>query len=376
MQKISLSKPYISQKAIKRVVDVLESSWLTQGPVVADFENEFKQYIGTTNALAVNSATSGLHIALLSLGIGTGDEVIVPAFSWVATANAVELCGAKPVFVDIDLDTLNANPEQILLKVTDKTKAIILVHLFGKAFDVQALKDKLPDHVAVVEDAACAAGAKINGKYCGSIGDIGVFSFHPRKSITTGEGGMVVTNNSKLYHHMSMLRNHGQDTEYREDTPAYMFDCPLVGLNYRMTDFQAALGIEQLYEIDDLIRYRDTLANRYLERLNHVANVKLPSKGKIGNHSWQSFVVLLDNVAFRDNIMQDLKNNGIETRPGTHAIHCLKYYRDRYDFKSEDYPNVYKAFRSSISLPLHNHMTIDDVDYVSQKLTEVLSAYK
>lgn len=373
MRIIKLSKPCVNQDAINKVFGVLESGWLTQGPLVAEFEQNFKSYVGSQQALAVNSATSGLHIALLSCGIGAGDEVIVPAFTWVATANVVELCNAKPVFVDIDLNTLNTTTEAILAKVTPKTKAVIVVHLFGKPFDVAALRTKLPSNIRIIEDAACAAGATVNGQQCGTMGDIGVYSFHPRKSITTGEGGMVVTDNADLAHQMSMLRNHGQDTSYRENRPDFMYDCPVVGFNYRMTDIQAALGIEQLKEINDFIAYRSSLVQEYAKHLAGFKKITLPVELSMEKHSWQSYVIVTD-TALRNIIMEQLHAYGIETRPGTHAVHVLKYYKDKYQLKETDLPFAYQALSSTIALPLHSNMQVDDVAYVSEKLIEVINA--
>lgn len=373
MRVVKLSKPHITQEAIKSVVAVLESGWLIQGPKVTIFEQNFKEYVGSSYALAVNSATSGLHIALLSLGVGAGDEVIVPSFTWVATANVVEQCGARPIFVDIDLETFNANSDQIVAKISSKTKAVIIVHLFGKPFDVKELKLKLPK-IPIIEDAACAAGSKVNDQYSGAMSDIGVYSFHPRKSITTGEGGMVVTNDAKLYNMMNMLRNHGQDVLHKEPTPSFMFDCPVVGFNYRMTDFQAALGLEQFKELAKLINDRDLLASCYAKNLSKISGIKLPTQENMEQHSWQSYVILILDPLLRDEIMSRLAQFGIETRPGTHAVHVLKYYRDRYELKPEDFPCAYQAFKSSIALPLHNQMTLEDVDYVSEKLIEVIHA--
>lgn len=372
MRTIKLSKPYINKNTMNMVLNVIESGWLTQGPLVAEFENNFKNYIGSKHALAINSATSGLHIALLSLGVKPGDEIIVPSFTWVATANVVELCGAKPVFADISLDTFNATIESILERISTRTKVVIVVHLFGKPFDTATLKAKLPSNIRIVEDAACAFGAQINNVKCGSVGDMGVYSFHPRKSITTGEGGMVVTNNPELAHTMNMLRNHGQDTRYKSSSPHFMFECPIVGFNYRMTDIQAALGLGQLQEIDGLIKERENLARRYASNLsNYVQQVTLPMQLFNECHSWQSYVILIASLELRNSIMQKLSEYGIETRIGTHAVHTLKYYREKYLFKNLDIPFSYQAMQATISLPLHNHMNMDDIDYVSEKLIEV-----
>lgn len=374
MRKINLSKPYIADQAIDAVVSVIKSGWLTQGKKVAELEDLIKNSIGTQYALAMNSATSGLHVALLSLGVGAGDEVIVPSFTWVATANVVELCGARPVFVDINAETFNADLEQVASKITDKTKAIIIVHLFGKPFDILKLKSKLKRDISIIEDAACALGASVNGAACGTIGEIGVFSFHPRKSITTGEGGMVVTNKPSLYAYMNMLRNHGQDCTVKNASPSFMFDCPIVGFNFRMTDLQAVLGIPQFLQLNEIISYRKKLVEAYKEKLSDCKFIVLPFEERNESHTWQAYVISIVCQEKRDEIMKGLSIAGIETRPGTHAVHMLSYYKTKYQLSPEDFPNAYNSFNSTISLPLHNHMTKEDVEYISEKLIEVINA--
>lgn len=372
MRKINLSKPYIEDQALDSVVSVIKSGWLTQGRKVEEFETAIKNKLNVKYALAVNSATSGLQAALLALGIAEGDEVIVPSFTWVATANVVELCGGIPIFVDIDLETFNALADQVIHKVTHKTKAIIVVHLFGKPFDVLNLKAKLLRNIPIIEDTACALGASINGGKCGTVGDIGVFSFHPRKSITTGEGGVIITNNEHVYQHMSMLRNHGQDcTLVNNNAPWHMFDCPVVGFNFRMTDFQAALGIPQLVQLDQIIEYRKKLVSLYKNKLSQCSLIRLPSEKENEKHAWQSYVVQVPSE-IRNTMMSQLASIGVETRPGTHAVHMLSYYKNKYGFISEDFPNTHSAFLCSISLPLHNHMTTDDVEYVSDNLLRIV----
>ncbi len=372
MRKINLSKPYIEDQALDSVVSVIKSGWLTQGEKVEEFETAIKNKLNVKYALAVNSATSALQAALLALGIAEGDEVIVPSFTWVATANVVELCGGIPIFVDIDLETFNALADQVIHKVTHKTKAIIVVHLFGKPFDVLNLKAKLLRNIPIIEDAACALGASINGEKCGAVGDIGVFSFHPRKSITTGEGGVIVTNNEHVYKHMSMLRNHGQDcTPVNNNAPWHMFYCPIVGFNFRMTDFQAALGIPQLVELDEIIEYRKKLVSLYQHKLSQCTLIGLPNEKENEKHAWQSYVVQVP-LEIRNTVMSRLASLGVETRPGTHAVHMLSFYKNKYGFVSEDFPNTHNAFLCSISLPLHNHMTTDDVAYVSDNLLRIV----
>lgn len=376
-KKISLSKPLIEEADIISVTEVLKSGWLTQGPKVAKFEHNFAEYLGSKYAVAVNSATSGLHLSLLAVGVGCGDEVIVPAYSWVSTANVVELCGATTVFVDIDLSSFNANINAILEKITSRTKAIIPVHLFGKPFDVRKLQTRLSLPIAIIEDAACAAGGKIKGEFCGAIGDIGVFSFHPRKSVTTGEGGMVVTDSRDIYRKLVMLRNHGQNTFEIENHPGFMADCPIVGYNYRMTDIQAALGISQLEKLDRLIHQRNELAAVYHSQLRSLETVSLPSQRNDEACAWQAYVIMITtdmDSPQRDDIMVRLKEHGVETRPGTHAIPLLSFYKAKYSIKPNDFPNTVEAFQRSIALPLHNHMIENDCKHVCECLRKTLNA--
>lgn len=369
-----LSKPHIDDADIQAVVDVLKSGWLTQGPQVKGLEDEFKSYTGAKYALALNSATSGLHIALMALDIGPGDEVIVPAFSWVATANAVELCGGTTVFADIDPSSFNTTIENILEKITPKTKAIIPVHLFGKAFDVAGLKAKLPRPIAIIEDAACAAGTELNGTKCGVMGDIAVFSFHPRKSVTTGEGGINTTNNEDLYKRMAMLRNHGQNSFETQDHPAFMADCPVVGLNYRMTDIQAALGRTQLRKLDTLIEERRKLSNIYKRELGQSNMIRIPVEGSNERHTWQSYIILVNDSIDRNALMITLKEKGVETRPGTHAIHTLSHFAKKYKIKPEKFPNTLTCYKQSIALPLYPGMTEQDCISISTIVKEALHA--
>lgn len=369
-----LSKPDIDDNDIQAVIDVLKSGWLAQGPQVKGFEEEFRDYCKAPYSLAVNSATSGLHIALMALGVGPGDEVIVPAFSWVATANAVELCGGTTVFVDVDARTFNTTIEAICEKITPRTKAIIPVHLFGKPFDVKGLKRALPRFIPIIEDAACAAGARINNDVCGTLGEIAVFSFHPRKSITTGEGGMILTADQNLYQHMAMLRNHGQNSFKTEPHPAFMADCPIVGLNYRMTDIQGALGRTQLKKLDRLIDARKALTQVYKEELSNLSAIQIPAEEDHERHSWQSYTILVEEGRDRNQLMADLLTRGIETRPGTHAIHALSYFAHKYSIKPDDFPGTLTAHKQSIALPLFNDMSAQNCQDISNILKDALNA--
>ena len=375
MQAVSLSKPSITDQAIREVVEVLQSGWLTQGKKVIEFEDILKKHIGAAHALAVSSATSGLYMALLSLGVGIGDEVIVPSFTWVASANIIEQCGATPVFVDSRLDDFNADLAHLLSRVTEKTKAILVVHVFGQPFDVPALKLSVPDNIFIIEDAACALGASMNGHYCGTMGHMGVFSFHPRKSITTGEGGMVVTNHIPLAEHVSMLRNHGQKEDHRSYKPYHLLDCPIVGFNYRMTDFQAALGLVQMKELSALIEERQQLANNYTKELQSIEWLRPQTiSAKTTQHAWQAYVCYVDPEKApmsRNDIMEVLQKKGIETRPGTHAVHMLSFYKEKYKIQEDDLPGAKACYQNTMAIPFYNQMKKEDMSYVTEVLKNI-----
>src|SRR5215467_5056000 len=246
-RQIQIATPSLGEEEWQALREPIESGWLTQGPKVAAFESAFAARHNVKHAIAVTSATTGLHLALAALGIGPGDEVIVPAFTWVATANVVLYCGATPVFADVDRVTFNIDPKDLVRRVTPRTKVVIPVHLFGLCADMEAIRVVLPSDIRIIEDAACAAGASWKGKSAGTLGDLGVFSFHPRKSITTGEGGMVTTNDDRLAERVKMLRNHGasvsEEERHRGPRPYLLPEFDLLGFNYRMTDLQGAVGL-------------------------------------------------------------------------------------------------------------------------------------
>jgi len=305
------------------------------------------------------------------LGIGPGDEVIIPAFTWIATANVVLYCGATPVFADVNPVTFSIDPEDVARRVTERTKAVILVHLFGLCVDVDTLCSLLPSHVRIVEDAACAAGARYKERYAGGLGDVAAFSFHPRKSITTGEGGMVTTNDPALAEHMSRLRNHGaslsEEQRHHGPRPYLLPEFNLLGFNYRMTDLQAAVGLVQLNKLDTFINERSQWAAFYREQLSDIEWLKLPYEPVHGRHAWQAFVTYVDPVTAplpRNEIMERLQQRGVSTRPGTHALHMLGYYRDKYNLRTDDYPGARDCDSNSMAIPLHNRMTAEDYHYV------------
>lgn len=374
---IQISLPVTGEEEWQAVKEPLMSGWLTSGPKVREFEQLFAERHQVKHALAVTSATTALHLALVALGVGPGDEVIVPAFTWVSTANVVLHQGAKVVFCDIDVNTFNIDPAQLKSKITPKTKAIIAVHLFGYCADMDALKAIAGD-IPIVEDAACAAGAAYKGVPAGALGTFGCFSFHPRKSVTTGEGGMITTNDDKLGELAGILRNHGasisEEQRHLGNKPYILPDFNLLGYNYRMTDLQGAVGVVQIKKLDTFIDERAKWAAYYSDQLSQIDWLKTPKEEKGYKHGWQSYVTLVDESKApmsRNDLMEYLQEKGISTRPGTHAVTMLDFYVDKYDIKPMDFPNAYKANEYSMSIPLHNRMSEEDFVYVVEILKEI-----
>ena len=367
---IPISLPVTGQEEWEALKEPLMSGWLTSGPKVREFEQLFAERHGVKHALAVTSATTALHLALVALDIKEGDEVIVPAFTWVSTANVVLYCGAKVVFVDIDPFTFNIDAEDLSKRITSKTKAIIPVHLFGLCADMDKIKE-IVGNIPLIEDGACAAGASYKGTPAGGLGTIGCFSFHPRKSVTTGEGGMITTNDDELAEIMGMLRNHGasisEEQRHHGAKPYMLPDFNALGYNYRMTDLQGAVGVVQIKKLDQFINEREKWANFYTKELDSIPWLRTPKHGADYKHGWQSFVTFVDeskSPASRNEIMELLQQQGISTRPGTHAVHMLNFYKEKFNIQPSDYPGSQAANDYSMSIPLHNRMVAEDFDYV------------
>ena len=377
-RQIQISQPSTGEEELEALREPLETGWLTHGPKVSAFEKAFAARHAVPHAMAVTSATAGLHLALVALGIGPGDEVIVPAFTWVSTANVVIYCGATPVLVDVERSTFNIDIEDVARKLSPRTKAVIAVHLFGLCVDIPRLRAVLPPVVAIVEDAACAAGGDHDGIPAGALGDLGVFSFHPRKSITTGEGGMVTTRDAAIAERVRVLRNHGASVSEQErhhgPQPYLLAAFDVLGFNYRMTDLQGAVGLVQLAKLDRFIDERAKWAKWYYEQLRDLNWLRLPVEPSTGRHAWQSFVTYIDPARAqrpRNEIMAGLHERGISTRPGTHAVHMLSVYRDRFGYDAADFPVARDCDRDTMAIPLHNRMNEDDYKYVVDALHEI-----
>jgi perosamine synthetase len=366
---IQIATPSIGEEEWQACRGPLLSGWLTQGPRVAAFERGFAERHRVEHALATTSCTTALHLALAAMGIAAGDEVIVPAFTWVATANVVRYCGATPVFVDVDPRTYNIDPNGIEAALTSRTRAIIPVHLFGLCADVDAVREAVGPHVRILEDAACAAGGAYHGRPAGGLGHAAAFSFHPRKSITTGEGGMITTDDPELAERAVTLRNHGaslsEEDRHRGPRPFLLPDFDEVGFNYRMTDLQAAVGLVQLGKLDRFVDERRRWAAWYAERIESIEWLAAPLVPAGYDHAWQSFVTVVgdDAPAPRNELMLRLQERGISTRPGTHAVTELGAYR-----ADGRFPVAAALQERTMALPLHNRMDADDYRYVVNEL--------
>ena len=367
---IQISLPATGEDEWQAAREPLMSGWLTQGPRVAAFETAFASRHEAKHALATTSCTTALHLILAAMDIGPGDEVIVPAFTWVATANVVLYCGAKPVLVDVDRLSFNIDPAEVAAAVTPRTRAIIAVHLFGLCADMDAIRAAAPG-IPIIEDAACAAGSAYRGSPAGTLGLAGAFSFHPRKSVTTGEGGMLTTDDDALAERANILRNHGasvsEEVRHAGPKPYLLAEFNLLGFNYRMTDLQGAVGVVQLSKLDRFIDERARWAAYYQQELGDLAWLRQPAVPDGSRHGWQSYVCYVDPARSplpRNEIMERLQQAGISTRPGTHAVHMLGLYRDRFDYSTDDFPGARDCDRNTMAIPLHNRMDAEDYAYV------------
>ena len=374
---IRLMIPSIEEDDLQSVREVLTSGNLVMGPIVTAFEKAVAEYVGTKYAVAVSSGTAALHLALLTQNVKPRDTVVVTSYSFIATANVIELCGAQPVFVDILPDTFNIDPDSLkktlkrLMANKDtahRVKAILPVHTFGQMADMAAILELAQRYsLPVVEDAACALGATLQGRQAGTWGVAGCFSFHPRKAITTGEGGIITINDSALARRLRVLRNHGQDPD--ASWPEFI----MPGYNYRMTEFQAAMGITQMKKLNRIVAARRRLASNY-DLLLEGTPFQVPVVAAGNQPVYQSYVVLLpeEAIARRDHIIMGLKDQGIETSIGTWHMPMTTYFRTRYRFKAGDFPVADEVFARSLTLPMYEQLSEHEQEQVVQHLANAI----
>ncbi len=368
---IHLSVPSITDKECAAVERVLRSGQLVHGEECELFERELAEYIGCKDVVVVSSGTAALHLALLALGVGRGDAVLVPDFTFPATINVVEMVGARPILVDVDLFSYNIVPDNIRRAIAEwhgpeTIRAIIPVHEFGCPADLTEIMQIAKEYnLLVVEDAACGLGTTHNGQKVGAFGQAGCFSFHPRKAITTGEGGAIATNDTYLSAKLRVWRNHGIQ---RNDNG---MDFILPGFNYRMTNIQAALGRVQLLNFDNWLIDRSKLGKKYLHNLDR-DKVHLPEE--VNGHAWQTFMIRLADSCDRDRIIAILRERGIETNIGANALHMLSYYDQKYrvDCEKAGNNNSERLYKFGLALPLYQGLDIEMVDYVSRNILDIL----
>lgn len=355
---IPIAKPIIGEEEIEEVVSVLKSGIIAQGPRVAEFEKKFAEYVGVKYAVAVSSGTTALHLAMLAAGVGEGDEVITTPFSFAATGNCILYVGARPVFIDIDPKTYNLDPKQIENAITDKTKAILPVHLYGQPADMDEINRIADEHdMVIIEDAAQAHGALYKGKMVGSLGDMACFSFYPTKNMTTSEGGIVTTDNKKMADKIRMLRAHGEQERYSH---------VVLGYNFRMTDISAAIGLAQLKKLDNFNDKRIENAEYLTEQIKEIRGIEAPLVAKGVKHVFHQYTIRVSDNK-RDKFMKVLNENEIET--GIHypiPIYAQKLYQEL--GYSVNCPEAEKAAKEVLSIPVHPSLSVEDVE----KLVNIL----
>ncbi|MFN2471690.1 MAG: DegT/DnrJ/EryC1/StrS family aminotransferase [Gaiellaceae bacterium] len=382
---IPITRPLIGKEELLAVRRALESGWVVQGPCVREFEEKLAGYTGASHAVATSSGTTALHAALAALGVGEGDEVIVPAFTWVSTANVVEHLGAKAVFCDIDLATYNVDVAALEAVVTARTVGVVPVHLFGLSANIEPIVALARRHgLWIVEDCACSLGGWYHGTHTGRFGEFGCFSFHPRKSITTGEGGMVVTDREDLADVARSLRNHGSATADSPGSAPLLSDYVRLGFNFRLTDIQGALGSAQMDRLHKVLERRRHRAALYDAALAGEGWLQTPVVPDGLVHGYQAYVCLfrpeepsLANVRAlnerRNALMAELDRRGIATRQGTHSPVLTRVYRERYRLRPEDFPNAVLADRLSLAVPLYPQLTDKEQEIV---VAELRSAFR
>ena len=372
MYKIPLSKPDITNKEIKAVEGVLKTSRLSLGEKYIEFEKVLAKFAGVKYAIVVNSGTSGLHLIIRALGIGRGDEVITTPFSFIASSNCILYEGAKPVFCDIDEKTFNIDVLKIEEKITEKTKAILAADIFSQPADWDELKKIAKKHkLFLIEDSAEALGSEQNGKKCGSFGDAGIFAFYPNKQITTGEGGVALTNNKKIYELCQSMANQG-----RKIKNGKWLEHVRLGYNYRLDEMSCALGIAQMKRIKDILKKRVRVAELYNKKLKDVAELEIPFIKPGNKISWFVYVIKLNEYLAgkkRGEIIKKMAKNGIQCSDYFQAIHLQSFYKEKFKYKEGDFPVAEGISKRSLALPFFNDLGEKEIDFVVKSLKETLS---
>lgn len=369
---ITLSSADITNKEKNAIKRVLTRGRLALGPELRTFEQKFAKYIGTKYALAVNSGTSGLHLLIKTLGIKEGDEVITTPFSFIASANCILFERANPVFVDIDPKTLNIDPQKIEKAITKKTKAMVIVDIFGHPVDWSPiLKIAKKYKLKVIEDSCEALGSKYKNKKCGNFGDAGVFAFYPNKQMTTGEGGIIVTDQEKIIDHCRALHNQG-----RKIKNGQWLEHHYLGYNYRMSELQAALGVAQISRIDEIVKKRKRVAKLYTKKLKGLKSIILPYQAEWADNSWFVYVIRLSKNYTRkdrDTILKKLNNSGIQCSNYFQCIHLQPFYKKKFGYKKGCFPVAEDISNRTIALPFHNNLTEKEINYVVKNLIQHLT---
>ncbi len=366
----------INEEDINEVVSVLKSDWITTGPKVGQFESEFSEYVNSNHSVAVCNGTAALDIAVQALGLEEGSEIITTPFTFIASSNCILYNNCKPVFVDICAKTFNIDVNKIEEKITPKTKAILYVDYAGQPCEIEKIKEIAERHgLFLIEDACHAVGSEYKGKKVGGFADVTIFSFHPVKHITTGEGGMITTNNCDIYNRLLMLRNHGIDKDCKErfgPQAGWAYDMKTLGKNYRITDFQCALGISQLRKLDDFVDKRQKVVERYNEAFRNVEGLSIPFVNEDVKHSWHLYTVLLDKRINRDEFFRKMRESNIGVNVHYIPIYRHSYYKGRFGLSEIEFPVTENVFSRIITLPLFPSMKNADVEHVIRGVKECL----